>query len=155
MAKQASAMLKETADNCRSYPAPIDRPELRKLLDRAACDLEAGAAIIFHVVEAWRGDAMNDIYLERRRQIAEEGWTPEHDDQHDADEIALAASCYAAGEVVYGFGEEGRRSLIALWPWDFKWWKPKDKRRNLVRAAALLVAEIERLDRAAAKANAA
>lgn len=35
-----------------------------------------------------------------------------------------------------------------LWPWDREWWKPKDRRRNLVRAAALLIAEIERLDRA-------
>jgi hypothetical protein len=27
------------------------------------------------------------------------------------------------------------------------WWKPKDRRRDLVRAAALIIAEIERLDR--------
>jgi hypothetical protein len=31
--------------------------------------------------------------------------------------------------------------------WDRDSWKPKDRRRNLVRAAALLIAEIERLDR--------
>lgn len=29
------------------------------------------------------------------------------------------------------------------------WWKPKDRRRNLVKAGALIVAEIERLDRLA------
>ena len=31
--------------------------------------------------------------------------------------------------------------------WSKDWWKPKDKRRDLIRAAALIVAEIERLDR--------
>jgi hypothetical protein len=39
-----------------------------------------------------------------------------------------------------------------LWPWSVQWWKPKDRRRDLVRAGALIVAEIERLDRAAARA---
>lgn len=37
-----------------------------------------------------------------------------------------------------------------LWAWHSRWWKPKDRRCNLVRAGALIVAEIERLDRAAA-----
>lgn len=36
-----------------------------------------------------------------------------------------------------------------VWPWDWAWWKPKNPRRDLVRAAALIIAEIERLDRAA------
>lgn len=37
------------------------------------------------------------------------------------------------------------------WPrsWSRAWWKPKNPRRDLVRAAALLIAEIERLDRRA------
>jgi len=35
------------------------------------------------------------------------------------------------------------------WPWAEKWWKPKNERRDLVKAAALILAEIERLDRAA------
>lgn len=37
------------------------------------------------------------------------------------------------------------------WPFPPRSWKPKDRRRDLVRAAALLVAEIERLDREAAR----
>ena len=36
----------------------------------------------------------------------------------------------------------------SYWPWEPRWWKPKNPRRDLVRAAALLIAEIERLDRA-------
>ena len=37
--------------------------------------------------------------------------------------------------------------MVTLWPWAAEWWKPKDCRRNLVRAGALILAEIERLDR--------
>jgi hypothetical protein len=40
------------------------------------------------------------------------------------------------------------------WPWLSKWWKPKDRRRDLVRAAALVIAEIERLDRASSDTRA-
>lgn len=41
-------------------------------------------------------------------------------------------------------------TAVAEWPWTgwaTEWFKPKDDRYNLVRAAALLLAEIERLDR--------
>ncbi|KAB2676748.1 hypothetical protein F9K85_09640 [Brucella tritici] len=37
------------------------------------------------------------------------------------------------------------------WPWNAEWWKPSDRRRNLVKAAALILAEIERLDREASE----
>lgn len=33
------------------------------------------------------------------------------------------------------------------WPWEAQWWKCAHPRRTLVKAAALLIAEIERLDR--------
>ena len=86
-------------------------------------------------------DAVADIAAERRRQIEVEGWTPAHDDRNVDGSMATAASCYAL--------DHGSRSTPPkLWPWHSSWWKPKDRRRDLVRAAALLVAEIERLDRA-------
>jgi hypothetical protein len=34
----------------------------------------------------------------------------------------------------------------ACWPWTRDWWKPQDFRRDLVRAAALILAELERFD---------
>jgi hypothetical protein len=84
---------------------------------------------------------MEEIAAERRRQIEIEGWTDIHDDEHNDGALALAAGCYCLDEPrQYGI-------VPAAWPWSAKWWKPKDKRRNLVRAAALIVAEIERLDR--------
>lgn len=80
--------------------------------------------------------------------MAEEGWTPEHDDGHANGEIAQAAASYAYEA---GLPEPARLPsgyAPATWPWHASWWKPKDRRRDLIRAGALIVAEIERLDRA-------
>ncbi|MDG3063266.1 hypothetical protein ACFQ4M_15880 [Thauera mechernichensis] len=88
-------------------------------------------------------NAARDVLAERRRQIEVEGWTPEHDDEHGAGEMAAAAACYALNAA--GCGCEVARN----WPWDGSWWKPSTARRDLVKAAALILAEIERLDRAA------
>lgn len=89
----------------------------------------------------WSSQAVLDVAAERRRQIEAEGWTPEHDDEHGRGEMALAASCYAGPRPPEGM-------CPGHWPWKAEWWKPKDRRSDLVRAAALLLAEIERLDRA-------
>lgn len=86
-------------------------------------------------------DAVCDVLAERQRQINVEGWTPEHDDEHRVGEMAVAAAYYA----LYGFHARGQ----VFWPWAQKWCKPRNRRSNLVRAAALLIAEIERIDRAA------
>ncbi len=102
-----------------------------------------------------------EISRERERQITSEGWSPEHDDKHRRGEMALAAAAYAQHGVAkvdpwVKVGFAGRSQMAGdfsisdlLFPtnWDWKWWKPKDHRANLVRAAALIVAEIERLDR--------
>lgn len=90
--------------------------------------------------------ALEDIAAERRRQIEAEGWTPEHDDEHQAGQLADAAACYA----LYNFPRVIR---TRFWPWAQEWWKPKDFRRDLVKAGALIVAEIERMDRAAANSS--
>jgi len=83
------------------------------------------------------------ILNERERQEAKEGWTPEHDDNHPAGELARAGACYAL--VAAGLPSEPIRHRF----WPFRdWWKPKSIRTNLVRAGALIAAEIDRLDRA-------
>lgn len=116
--------------------------------------------------------ALADIREERVRQMHKEQWTPEHDDLHRSGEMARAAAAYAlqstmgdperSFEVEVGGGTRMfKRKFFTvgtinisylLWPWDGKWWKPSTPRRDLVKAAALIVAEIERLDRAARKA---
>lgn len=84
------------------------------------------------------------IKEERERQINEEGWTPEHDDEHAVGELAMAGSCYAM------IPEYRPAELAPLgWPWSDKWYKPtpKDRVRELQKAGALIAAEIDRLQR--------
>lgn len=98
---------------------------------------------------------IDEIAAERARQIEAEGWTPEHDDQHDNGDMAKAAGCYAlqAAGIGTDWPEGVRNGSTLFWPWHRDWWKPKDRRHDLIRAGALLVAEIERLDRAALKGD--
>lgn len=109
----------------------------------------ANAAIVS--VGAGDSQAAADVFAERRRQVEAEGWTLEHDDEHRHGEMAVAAACYALNTADDSDGPEVRFVGAELWPWADDWWKPKDRRRDLVRAAALLLAEIERLDRVAIK----
>ncbi|WP_321799768.1 hypothetical protein [Burkholderia sp. BCC1988] len=92
--------------------------------------------------------AVHDVIAERRRQIEQEGWTPEHDDEHDNCEMALAAIVYAESAVGY------HATCPDTWPWSPTWFKSTTPRRDLVKACALALAEIERLDRTAARAGA-
>lgn len=89
--------------------------------------------------------ASRDVLDERERQINVEGWTPAHDDAYAPGVLTTAGCCYAM------FGE--RKEPPSSWPWPANWWKPKDGRNNLVRAGALILAEIERLDRQSAHPN--
>lgn len=89
--------------------------------------------------------AILDVIAERQRQQSVEGWMPEHDDEHCNGELAMAAVCYInETETVNRNGGKPWG-----WPWDASWWKPNARRRNLVKAGALILAEIERIDRAA------
>lgn len=88
------------------------------------------------------------IAEERERQIAAEGFTAAHDDCHVSDELVMAARAYA-------LPPEQRRGMFdptdaRVWPWDETWWRPtpNDRVRELVKAGALIAAEIDRLNRA-------
>lgn len=94
------------------------------------------------------GRAVAPILAERARQIGEEGLHPQADDRYISGELAMAAACYAISSALEG---ERERVSARYWPWSRSWWKPGDRRRDLARAGALIVAEIERLDREAAK----
>ncbi|HGN0950169.1 TPA: hypothetical protein ACQTYN_001110 [Pseudomonas aeruginosa] len=111
---------------------------LRELRDMLA------AAPGKEVPQAWL-----DVQAERRRQITAEGWTPQHDDEHADGQMARASACYAlAGSSAPNDGTAALLVSLA-WPWDEQEWKPTSARRDLVKACALGLAEIERLDRAA------
>lgn len=85
--------------------------------------------------------AAADVLAERKRQIEEERWTPEHDDEHADGELAIAAAHYAA----FDTGANVYDDLEIQ-----EWLKPGSHRENLVKAGALILAEIERLDRGGA-----
>lgn len=89
--------------------------------------------------------AAADVLAERQRQVTAEGWTPEHDDEHSDGEMALAASSYA----LYAHKKPIAPAIPYNWPWEPEWFKQQGARRDLVKAGALILAEIERIDRAA------
>jgi hypothetical protein len=104
---------------------------------------------------------MNGVELiaaERKRQVEAEGYTAAHDDAHVNSEIALAGACYAIpdgddrAELIEFPSHttiDGMR-IAPLWPWAHRWYKrtPLDRVRELVKAGALIAAEIDRLQRA-------
>jgi hypothetical protein len=105
----------------------------------------------FRRIEGLIPVAAADVISERKRQIEIEKFDTFHDDRHTDGALARAAAAYAlnAGYARYN----ASAGPPSFWPrlWYRSWWKPKDRRRDLVRAAALIIAEIERIDRAAEK----
>jgi hypothetical protein len=103
------------------------------------------------------GGILNGIQLiaaERQRQIEDEKFTAARDDKYTDNELAKAAESYLV--TVTSPDEEGDENGKTRpawdWPWDKNWWKPsEDPIRNLVKAGALIAAEIDRLQRAEAK----
>lgn len=119
------------------------RKERDSTLSRNA-DLEA-------LLSGHIGQAEQDVLAERRRQVETEGFDASHDDAATRGQIARAAGCYAlhAGGVGTDWPKGIRNGSALFWPWDEKWWRPRSARENLVRAGALVLAEIDRLDRIA------
>lgn len=91
---------------------------------------------------------MQAVIAERVRQIEAEGWTLDHDDRHQQGELAKAGGCYAQ---CAGVGPMDNLAPPSAWPWSTEWWKPRDFRRDMVRAGALIIAEGDRFDRQRAR----
>lgn len=80
-----------------------------------------------------------EIYREiwrRRLHQQMKGYTAKHDDKHYDGSIADAAACYASPN-----------APVRLWPWRQSLPDHTDRRERLIDAAALCIAEIERIDR--------
>lgn len=98
--------------------------------------------------------AARDVLDERARQVSEEGFTAEHDDLHEDAELARAAVVYARhaySPPKMEYSADLAEIIPEGWPWALYWFKPQGPRHDLVKAAALILAEIERLDRAEAR----
>lgn len=138
---------------CPPGKVTVDVRDLRELLhhfDRIDTELRA-----IHQQAAPLSRALADIAAERRRQVEKEGWTPDSDDRLFNGQLATAAGYYA---LATGWPHErdiGRGLKPRYWPFNHEWWKPTTARRNLVKAGALIAAEIERIDRAEQEGGAA
>ncbi|NIV38138.1 MAG: DUF3850 domain-containing protein [Anaerolineae bacterium] len=132
------------------------RGTIRYLMEGPQYGLAEGWCIF--TVDQDMADAIYDIATERLRQVEGEHWSPEHDDQHTDGELAVAggvyalhAACLTQGHPVAVNWQEGEAP--GPWPFEASWFKSKGPRRDLVRAGALIAAEIERLDRASGAAS--
>lgn len=103
--------------------------------------------------------AIEMVAAERIRQVRTEGHTREHDDSHVGGELMAAAACYLSAAMCITAPDDPRAApatyeppVVPYWPWEPEAYKPSmsDAVRNLVKAGALIVAEIERLQRAPA-----
>lgn len=103
-----------------------------------------------------------EIAAEQARRAIVEGRTGEEDDGCSKGELSSAAACYAVGYLIKGFSINKRLSRTekveavhrwCLWPWEWSRWKPSTRRQDLISAIALLIAEVERLDRAEARGD--
>lgn len=97
------------------------------------------------------GSGVRAIADERQRQVDAEGYSAENDADYKAGELANAALAYvqvaAMDLAAGGRSHVATRSPPACWPWHRLWWKPRDARRDLVRAGALIAAQLDLLDR--------
>lgn len=98
--------------------------------------------------------ALGLLASERKRQIAEENWSEEQDKTYKDGQLAILASLYALPEskrtYIPKYTSDGHIKHVPLgFPDDFNctFWKPSryDRIRELVKAGALILAEIERL----------
>jgi hypothetical protein len=146
----------------QALDTPHQLEELKQLFAQAlelwSCDMDKDIPLRFRQLQELLPDPVWDdleqvtpderviaeVLAERKRQVNQEGWKTEHDDKHGKGELAQAAACYAIAprDIVWPNQEP-------VWPWSGRYNKTAKhgQRRCLIIAAALLVAEIERLDR--------
>src|SRR5690554_5541401 len=94
------------------------------------------------------------IAEERKRQINEEGWSAEHDQEHTEGELADAGAYYALTEGMLQYIDEhwGNDMHLVIWQFDLKDLKRNrqdhsmaNRIRELQKAGALIATEIDRL----------
>lgn len=90
---------------------------------------------------------LSEVRAERMKQLSE--YSLRHDDEHIGGELTKAAMSYCQSASV-GINDTSslRSHPPSYWPWHVSDWNPQTQRSDLIRAATLILAEIERVDRA-------
>lgn len=165
---------KQTPEQVKDFYANI-YPELTTAAIEGPKHKGANAIYEFRKAVGTKGNNIPGWQLiseERQRQVLEEGFNTIHDDEHTDHELVFAAIAYAEPEQLHRVRQypDGAVVLSDVWPatWDQRWDKrerhdleddqtplqaddyPIGQRiRNLVKAGALIAAEIDRLQRKA------
>lgn len=92
---------------------------------------------------------VDKLVAERERVQKEEGWSTLSDDDYVDGQLPRAAACYLLLNPLRT--DRHYDTIGQLWPFPPAWWKPKDPERDLIRAGQLIIAELERLERAKRK----
>lgn len=109
-----------------------------------------------------RGRGSDLIAIERERQQDHYQWSSEWDDKlHKDGELAQLAACYAMPENIRNQYQSLDAKTGKWWPrwypqkWSLDSWKPSpdDRIKELVKAGALIAAEIDRLIRLQSKSE--
>ncbi|MFL4510803.1 hypothetical protein ACJ6WJ_02545 [Stenotrophomonas maltophilia] len=156
---EAVATVRRTSDGDRYIDwlteggiADLEVGDVLMVSDRAITD-EDGSGEVYTAPPAQTvdlGTGVKAIAAERERQLQAEGFSRICDQQYREGELARAATAYvqlAAMDL-----QVGSRKHIAsqeppfFWPWAQEWWKPVDARSDLVRAGAMIAAQIDLID---------
>lgn len=90
--------------------------------------------------------AEKSVLAERARQRQQ--WDAHHDDELPAGDLAIAATVLAEPGDIFHVDEDEGTDPATPWAFRLLYKHREDRRRQLVIAAALLLAEIDRMDRA-------
>ena len=104
-------------------------------------NLGDGWAITVHCLQRQLGGAVGSIARERIKQRSKYCFDDAHDDAYRAEELV----CAALNIIMDDFN-----CTLVRWPWSADWRKrvmAHDRKQQLVIAASLLAAEIDRMDR--------
>lgn len=144
----ATAVFEEPRSAVRKEAIQVAVMAMRVILDGdATLRLWRSMHGLDPLVEGERLTGAERIAAERRRQIEEEGWTAEHDAQHRPGILAGAGSSYAMSAALSLMSNGAKRLHEAppFFKFDHAWWKPRFPLADLIRAGALIAAEIDRL----------
>lgn len=137
----APAAPADPAANAEQGATPTPAPAATPAAPAAPAESTKKEAAKVKAPEMSQGAA--DVLAERARQLGEKGYSVARDGEYRDGELPMAAACYA----VFGAGGQMARSVFS-WPFKTEAFRPHDKRRAMVKAAALLLAAIEAGDAA-------